>query len=127
MASCRILVADDDRMLRTLLAHKLKKIPCDVVEAPDGKQALDILAREQIDLVILDGMMPVMDGIETLQRIRSDEALSDLPVLMLTARRGEEDAVSALKLGATDYISKPFSREELIIRINRVLDMSPRP
>ena len=68
-----------------------------------------------------------MDGIETLQRIRSDEALSDLPVLMLTARRGEEDAVSALKLGATDYISKPFSPEELIIRINRVLDMSPRP
>ena len=121
MTSYRILIADDDRMLRALLAHKLKKIPSEVVEASDGQQALEILEREPIDLVVLDGMMPVMDGIETLQRIRADEKLKDLPVMMLTARRSEKDADVALRLGATDYISKPFNPEDLTIRIARFL------
>lgn len=121
MQSCRILIADDDRMLRALLVHKLKKIDCEVIEASDGKQALDLLSREQVDLVILDGMMPGMDGVEALQHIRRDPATKTIPVMMLTARRGQEDAMNALRLGATDYISKPFNPEDLLLRIEVLL------
>ncbi|MGB3624491.1 MAG: response regulator [Henriciella sp.] len=121
MPKKKILVADDDRMLRALLSHKLKALDCDIIQAEDGKQALETLEHEEINLVILDGMMPVMDGTEALQRMRANPETADLPVIMLTARRREEDAVTALKLGATDYISKPFNPDELMIRIRRWL------
>ncbi|MEQ9316547.1 MAG: response regulator [Henriciella sp.] len=121
MSKKTILVADDDRMLRALLSHKLKMQQCDIIQAEDGKQALDALENHAVDLVVMDGMMPVMDGTEALQRIRANPELADLPVIMLTARRREEDAVRALELGATDYISKPFNPDELMIRIRRWL------
>ncbi|WP_040500564.1 response regulator [Henriciella marina] len=121
MQSCRILIADDDRMLRALLVHKMKKIDCEVIEASDGKQALDLLASEQVNLVILDGMMPGMDGVEALQHIRRDPATKTIPVMMLTARRGQEDAMNAIRLGATDYISKPFNPEDLLLRVKALL------
>lgn len=122
MSKKKILIADDDRMLRALLSHKLKALDCDIVQSENGREALEMLASDDIDLVILDGMMPVMDGTEALQRMRSNPETSSLPVIMLTARRREEDAVMALEMGATDYISKPFNPDELMIRIRRWLD-----
>lgn len=125
MSKQKILVADDDRMLRALLAHKLKALDCEVIQTENGKDALDALQNHAIDLVILDGMMPVMDGTEALQRMRDNPETADLPVIMLTARRREEDAVMALEMGATDYISKPFNPDELLIRIRRWLSDTP--
>ncbi|WP_084421445.1 response regulator [Henriciella litoralis] len=124
MSKPKILVADDDRMLRALLSHKLKALGCDIVATENGKEALEVLENESIDLVILDGMMPIMDGTEALQRMRANPKTADLPVIMLTARRREEDAILALEMGATDYISKPFNPDELMIRIRRWLNGS---
>ena len=121
MASTRILVVDDDRMLRTLVVHKLSRIGYDVAQAENGQDALDAVAEKMPDLIILDGMMPVMDGIECLRNLKSNQNTSDLPVFMLTARRGEEDVVEALRLGAADYLAKPFNPDELILRIQRFL------
>ena len=124
MSKPKILVADDDRMLRALLSHKLKALGCDIVATENGKEALEVLQNDSIDLVILDGMMPTMDGTEALQRMRANPKTADLPVIMLTARRREEDAILALEMGATDYISKPFNPDELMIRIRRWLNGS---
>ena len=117
----KILVADDDPLLRTLIEHKLSASGHDVLIAADGSEALDIAAREHPDVVVLDGMMPVRDGIEVLRALKSDPALSRMPVVMLTARRREDDIVGALRLGAADYVTKPFMPEELIARIDRLL------
>lgn len=125
MANTRILVVDDDRMLRTLVAHKLSRIGYEVDQAENGQDALDSAAEKIPDLIILDGMMPVMDGIECLRNLKSSEKTSDIPVFMLTARRGEEDVVEALRLGAADYLSKPFNPDELILRIQRFVSGEP--
>ncbi|MEM5516310.1 response regulator [Henriciella sp. AS95] len=127
MSKLKILVADDDRMLRALLSHKLKALDCEIIQTENGKEALDVLDNVSIDLVILDGMMPVMDGTEALQRMRANPKTANLPVIMLTARRREEDAVMALEMGATDYISKPFNPDELMIRIRRWLTEADEP
>ena len=124
MSKPKILVADDDRMLRALLSHKLKALGCEIIVTENGKEALEVLENDTIDLVIFDGMMPVMDGTEALQRMRANPKTADLPVIMLTARRREEDAVLALEMGATDYVSKPFNPDELMIRIRRWLSGS---
>lgn len=117
----KILVADDDPLLRTLIEHKLSAAGHDVLIAADGSEALEIATRERPDVVVLDAMMPVRDGIEVLRTLKSDPALSHMPVVMLTARRREDDIVGALRLGAADYVTKPFMPEELVARIDRLL------
>lgn len=120
MAS-KILIADDDLLLRTLMEHKLVASGLDVVIAADGSEALEVAARERPDVIVLDAMMPVSDGFEVLRTLKSDPALRAIPVIMLTARRREDDIVGALRLGAADYITKPFMPEELVARIDRLL------
>lgn len=120
MAS-RILVADDDPLLRTLIEHKLAACGHDVLIAADGDEALEIATRERPDVAVLDAMMPIRDGFDVLRVLKGDPALSRMPVVMLTARRREDDIVGALRLGAADYITKPFMPEELIARIDRLL------
>lgn len=119
--AARILVADDDPLLRTLIEHKLVAAGHDVLVAVDGNEALDIVLREHPDLVVLDAMMPLRDGLDVLRTLKGDPALKSTPVLMLTARRREDDIVGALRLGAADYMTKPFMPEELIARIDRLL------
>ena len=117
----RVLVCDDDALLVDLLEYRLSTRGFEVVIARDGSEALDELSRAIPDLIVLDAMMPVMDGHEVLRRIRETEAYSSIPVVMLTARKQERDIVGALELGASDYIVKPFIPEELVARISRLL------
>ena len=117
----RILVCDDDELLRELLQFRLNAKGFDVVVAGDGREALDSVRKAPPDAVVLDAMMPGIDGFEVLRRLREDAATRDIPVIMLTARKGERDIVDALRLGASDYLSKPFIPDELSARLVRLL------
>ncbi|MFN7108044.1 MAG: PleD family two-component system response regulator [Brevundimonas sp.] len=121
MSTARVLIADDDPLLRDLLTHKLTAAGYVVLVAEDGRQALDQCHQQRPDLVVLDGMMPIVDGFEVLRRLKATPDTSGLPVIMLTALRREEDIVGALKLGAADYLVKPFIPDELVARIGRLL------
>ncbi|KQY91370.1 histidine kinase [Brevundimonas sp. Root1423] len=120
MPAHRILIADDDPLLRALLVHRLSADGYEVHTAEDGGQALVAIREQQPDLIVLDALMPVMDGFELLRRIQAD-SLSDAPVIMLTALKREQDIVGALQLGAADYLVKPFIPDELGQRVRRLL------
>jgi DNA-binding response OmpR family regulator len=117
----RILVVDDDEDIRLLLRELLERAGYVVDEAPDGRQALRQLYTRPPSLVILDVTMPDMDGYQTLERIRD---LSDVPVVMLTARSQELEKVRGLSAGADDYVAKPFGRQELLARVQALLRRS---
>ena len=119
--SARILVVDDEEDIRSLLRELLQRAGYRVEEAPDGRAALRRLSETQPALVLLDVSMPELDGYQTLARIRD---LSDVPVIMLTARTQELERVRGLASGADDYVSKPFGRQELLARIQALLRRS---
>jgi DNA-binding response OmpR family regulator len=96
---------------------KLRLDGIETLTAANGQEALDVLAEHDVDLVVLDLMMPVMDGIETCRRIREDETTADLPVIMLTAKAQASDIQTGFSTGATDYVVKPFSPRELLSRV----------
>lgn len=121
-----ILVVDDEKSIRDLLKFNLENEGYHPVLAEDGGQVMDILAEKEIDLIILDLMLPEVDGLTLCRRIKSTEQYKDIPVIMLTARSEEIDKVIGLELGADDYVSKPFSVRELIARIRAVLRRSGR-
>ncbi|KLE34612.1 response regulator transcription factor [Aurantiacibacter luteus] len=116
-----ILVADDEPLMRELLEFRLAQRDYKPVSASDGREALARLEDSAPDAVVLDAMMPVHDGFEVLRRMRASPEHADTPVIMLTARRGENDIVGALELGANDYLVKPFMPEELMARLARLL------
>lgn len=118
----KILVCDDDEMLVDLLEFRLGARGYDVVVARDGGEAIALAQVERPDAIVLDAMMPVMDGHDVLRRLRSGDGTSRVPVIMLTARRQERDIVGALELGADDYLVKPFIPEELITRLKRLTE-----
>ena len=117
----RILVVDDDPDIRLLLRELLERAGYDIEEADDGRVALRSLFANAPALVILDVTMPDLDGYQTLERIRD---LSDVPVLMLTARSQELEKVRGLSAGADDYVAKPFGRQELLARVQALLRRS---
>jgi DNA-binding response OmpR family regulator len=121
----RILVCDDDEMLVDLLHYRLEARGFDVLVARDGGQALALAESELPDAIVLDAMMPVMNGEQVLRTLRAGDRGRDIPVIMLTARRQERDIVGALELGANEYMIKPFIPEELIARLTRLLE-APR-
>lgn len=121
MGGIRILVAEDDKNLRNLLTKYLEKEGYSVFSASDGEKALDVWYETPVDLAILDVMMPFSDGWEVLTEIRQD---SDIPVIMLTAKREEEDRLKGFNLGTDDYMTKPFSSRELIMRVKALLKRS---
>src|SRR5918992_1897418 len=118
MKRARILFVDDDADIRSLLRELLERAGYDLVEAANGKDGLRAFYASAPDLVLLDVSMPEMDGWQTLERIRD---LSDVPVLMLTARTAELERVRGLKAGADDYVAKPFGRQELLARVEALL------
>jgi DNA-binding response OmpR family regulator len=118
MSGARILVIDDDPDIRHLVAELLRRGGHTVTEAEDGRSGLRALHASRPDLIVLDVSMPDMDGWQALERIRD---LSDLPVLMLTARGEELERVRGLKAGADDYVTKPFGRQELVARVEALL------
>jgi DNA-binding response OmpR family regulator len=113
-----VLVVDDDADVRALVSTLLGRAGYLVAEAPDGRAALKALYGQRPDLVVLDVNMPDLDGWATLERIRE---LSDVPVVMLSARGEELEKVRALRAGADDYVTKPFGRQELLARVESVL------
>ena len=115
----RILIVEDDRTLRQALTFNLEREGYDVRSAVDGQQALDWARNDQFDLMLLDVMLPGMSGIEVLRVLRSEGNTS--PVIILSAKGDEIDRVVGLKVGADDYVAKPFSRPELLARIEAVL------
>jgi len=114
----RILLADDEQSILTLLSYPLRKDGYDVVRASDGREALDRFAESDFDLVVLDVMMPHVDGLEVCRKLR---ATSSVPIIMLTAKGEEFDKVLGLELGADDYITKPFSMREFRSRVKAAL------
>jgi DNA-binding response OmpR family regulator len=114
----RILLVDDEQAIQTLLSYPLRKDGYDVVQATDGEQALARFAEATFDLVVLDVMMPKVDGLEVCRRMR---ARSTVPIIMLTAKTEEIDKVLGLELGADDYITKPFSLREFRSRVRAAL------
>ena len=118
-----LLVVDDDEDIRALLRLVLERAGYDVDDQADGRAALRSFHNGNHDLVLLDVTMPDLDGWELLERIRD---LSEVPVLMLTARDSESDRVRGLRGGADDYVTKPFDREELVARVEALLRRAPR-
>lgn len=113
-----VLVVDDEEIVRSVVVRYLKRDGHETLEAGDGGRARELIERAQPDLVVLDVMLPGIDGLELCRWIRSS---SELPVIMLTARGEEADRIVGLELGADDYISKPFSPRELAARVRTVL------
>ena len=114
----RILLVDDEHSIQTLLSYPLRKDGYEVVQASDGREALDRFSESTFDLVVLDVMMPRMDGLEACRRLR---ARSSVPIIMLTAKADEVDKIVGLELGADDYITKPFSVREFRSRVKAAL------
>jgi two-component system, OmpR family, response regulator ResD len=117
----KILIIEDEATIAQLIRLYLEQANYKVLTAGDGVAGLELHARERPDLVILDLMLPVMDGMEVCRRIR---AWANTPILMLTARQGEEDRIAGLELGADDYLVKPFSPREVVSRVKAILRRS---
>jgi len=123
MSAAKVLVVDDDEDIRSLLRVLLERVGAVVFEAPDGRDGLREFHARRPDLVILDVSMPEIDGWQMLDRIRD---MSDVPVLMLTARADELERVRGLHAGADDYVVKPFGKQELIARVQALLRRAAR-
>ena len=120
-AKRRVLVVDDERDLVDLVAYNLTRSGYEVLTANNGTEALDVAQRETPDLVVLDLMLPGIDGTEVARRMKADSRTANIPIVMLTAKGEETDIVVGLTLGADDYVTKPFSMKVLLARIATVL------
>jgi phosphate regulon transcriptional regulator PhoB len=127
MAQARILVVEDDPDISEMISYNLKKKGYEVMLAPDGEKAVTMSLSSRPDLMVLDIMLPAMDGLEVLKAIKQDGKTSGIPVIMLTAKGQETDKVVGLELGADDYMTKPFSPKELVARIRAVMRRSGLP
>jgi two-component system, OmpR family, phosphate regulon response regulator PhoB len=127
LARPSVLVVEDEPALLTMLRYNLEKQGFRVEEATDGQEALTRIAEEQPDIVLLDWMLPVMSGIEVCRQIRRNPATRELPIIMLTARAEEQDAVRGLNTGVDDYVTKPFSMDMLLARMRALLRRTTTP
>ncbi|MFN9309809.1 response regulator [Gemmatimonas sp.] len=117
----RILVVDDETEIVALVAYHLAKTGYRVSTASSGQDALELARRERPSLIVLDLLLPGMSGFDVLEQLRLDESTRDIAVIMLTARREEPDRIRGLSLGADDYLTKPFSPAELVLRVAAIL------
>ena len=119
-----VLVVEDEAAIATMLRYNLEKQGYRVAEATDGQEALTRIQEQQPDIVLLDWMLPLMSGIEVCRQIRRKPATRDLPVIMVTARTEDHDAVRGLNTGADDYVTKPFNIDSLLARMRALLRRS---
>lgn len=124
MTNKKVLIVDDEEHIRELIKFNLKKEGYDIEVAINGVEALNIIREIKFDLILLDLMLPEIDGLEVCKQIRRNEETSDIPVMMITAKGEEFDKVLGLELGADDYITKPFSIRELMARVKALLRRS---
>lgn len=120
----KILVVDDEKMLVKGLKRSLEQEGYDVIEAYDGQSALEIISKELLDLIVLDIMLPKINGLDVCREVRKER---DIPIIMLTAKGEDVDKIIGLELGADDYLSKPFNTRELLARIRAVLRRAKQP
>ena len=120
----RILIAEDDPGSSRLLNFRLKSLGHETIIVVDGGEALKTATKEKPDLILLDIMMPIMNGFQVLRKLKLQDETKDIPIIMLTSKVQEKDIVSGLETGAADYVTKPFSFAELIARVNRTLTSS---
>jgi DNA-binding response OmpR family regulator len=118
-----VLVIEDDTHIWKMIEYKLKRDKHELTWASDGLKALEILEKiePKPDLILSDIMVPYMDGLQILKKIKTNDKLKDIPVIMLTSKAQEKDVVKGLELGAHDYMAKPFSPAELMLRVNKAL------
>jgi len=123
MPELKILIVDDSATMRKIVKHQLGRLGySNVVEAENGRQGLEKLSQEPVDLVILDWNMPEMNGLQFVQTVRANEAFKDLPILMLTTVSTPDEVMAAIKAGVNGYIAKPFTGEVLQEKISQVLN-----
>lgn len=123
MASYKIITIDDSSIIRKIINKAFLPFDCVMSEAENGAEGLVAIYREKPDLIILDLTMPIMNGIEMLEKLKIDESVKDIPVIMLTAESSKDIVVQIIKLGVKDYISKPFQPEQLIERVKKYLTL----
>ena len=121
MSKEKILIIEDDKHISRLVRYNLEKSGYDPTVVGDGEEALDILGKQGADLIILDIMLPKMDGFEVCRAIKQNTKLKNIPIIMLTAKGEEVDRIVGLELGADDYVVKPFSPRELMLRVKAIL------
>jgi DNA-binding response OmpR family regulator len=121
----KILTVDDSKTIRMIVKKAFKPYNCELYEGENGVEGLAIAAKEMPDLIILDITMPVMTGIEMLGKLKAENDLKDIPVIMLTAESGKENVMQIVKMGVKDYIVKPFKGEQLIERAKNILKLRP--
>jgi len=121
MSKENILIVEDDKHISKLIKYNLEKSGYFCITSVSGEEALEILDKERIDLIILDIMLPEMDGFEVCRRIKEESKFKNIPIVMLTAKGEEVDRIVGFELGADDYIVKPFSPRELVLRIKAIL------
>jgi two-component system cell cycle response regulator len=125
--SVKILVIDDSEIIRLIVVKAFKQHDCVVLEAENGEAGLAVASREKPDVILLDYMMPVLDGFGTLTRLRSDAELKGTPVIMLTAEAGRDTVIKIAQLGVRGYLVKPFKGELLVERVSRVVELKSKP
>ena len=122
----KILTVDDSKVVRMIVARALKSFDCQVFEAANGAEALDVARRERPGLVILDVTMPVMTGLEMLSQLRREPDIQSTPVVMLTAESSQENIAQADELGISGYVAKPFKEEQLLEKVRQAVPLEPR-
>jgi two-component system, OmpR family, alkaline phosphatase synthesis response regulator PhoP len=123
----KILVVEDEEDIADLVKYHLEKEGFTARTVADGKRALDLIVRDHPDLIVLDLMLPGLDGLEVCRRLRAQSATQGIPIIMLTARGEEVDRIIGLEMGADDYVPKPFSPRELVARVKAVLRRTAAP
>ncbi len=122
----KILVVDDSKMIRLLAQSAFSAYECDVIQASDGAQGLETALRERPDLVILDITMDVMTGEEMLEKMKAEDTLKEIPVIMMTAAKDDDTVIRAVKMGVRDYIKKPFTEEQLLESVKHAVSLEPK-
>lgn len=123
----KILSIDDSKTIRLVIARALRPFDCVVCEATNGEEGLAAVEREKPDLIVLDITMPVMDGVTMLMKLKENEELKKIPVVMLTAESGRENMLFISRLGVRDYQVKPFRDQEFLGKIGRIVDLQKKP
>ena len=122
----KILAVDDSKMIRMVVKKAFKQYDCELIEAENGVEGLAAANREKPDLIVLDITMPVMTGVEMLERLKGEPSLKDIPVIMLTAEAGKDNVTQIIKMGVKDYIVKPFKGEQLVERVTGIVKLEPK-
>jgi DNA-binding response OmpR family regulator len=124
--SYKVLTVDDSRTIRMIVKKAFKPYECELFEAENGSEGLAMASKIHPDLIILDITMPVMTGVEMLGKMKSQEDLKNIPVIMLTAESGKDNVMQIVRMGVKDYVVKPFKGEQLIDRVMNILDLTER-